>query len=262
MIGKLEAAAMAFAQDRAMTVVRSGELGKHLGWSRQQERKLLSRLARKGLVLRIRRGLYMFPPRLPLGGLWHPGMAALLNLLMQEVGGRYQISGPNAFSRYGWTEQVPNRVYVYNNRLSGYRRAGTVELTLIKVADSRLGGTEVVRVPEEGELVYATRARALVDAVYDWSRFGTLPRAYDWGRQELERDLGFAAELVHAALAYGNQGTLRRIGGLLERLNGPQGLLRRLERGIRPTSAFIPWIPDRPKRGRTNKRWGIVFNDE
>ncbi|MCL6504608.1 MAG: type IV toxin-antitoxin system AbiEi family antitoxin domain-containing protein [Pirellulales bacterium] len=262
MIGKLEAAALAFAQDRGLKTVRAGELSKPLGWSGEQERKVLSRLARKGLVLRVRRGLYMFPPRLPLGGLWNPGLAVLLNTLMQEVAGRYQISGPNAFNRYGWTEQVPNRVYAYNSRLSGNRRVGTVELALIKVAESRLGCTEAVRLPEGGELVYATRARALVDAVYDWSRFDSLPQAYDWACEELGRDEGFAADLVDAALAYGNQATLRRIGALLERTNAPEGLLRRLQRALRPSSALIPWIPDRPKRGLTNKRWWIVFNDE
>ena len=32
--------------------------------------------------------------------------------------------GPNAFNRYGWDDQVPNRVYAYNNRVSGERRIG------------------------------------------------------------------------------------------------------------------------------------------
>ena len=31
-------------------------------------------------------------------------------------------SGPSAFSRYGWDDQIPNRLYAYNNRLSGERK--------------------------------------------------------------------------------------------------------------------------------------------
>jgi hypothetical protein len=49
---------------------------------------------------------------------------------------------------------VLNRVYAYNNRISCDRQVGAVALTLIKVADERLGGTEVVRVPEGVDGIY------------------------------------------------------------------------------------------------------------
>ena len=133
---------------------------------------------------------------------------------------------------------------------------------VVPQADDRLGATEVVRTPEGIDIVYASKTRSLVDAVYDWSRFDSLPRAFEWISREVGKDDGFAAELVQAALAFGNQGTLRRIGGLLERVGVQAGLLRKLERELRRTSTFIPWIPNRQKRGTTSKRWGIVFNDE
>jgi predicted transcriptional regulator of viral defense system len=180
---------------------------------------------------------------------------------MADRGARYQISGPNAFHRYGWTEQVPNRLYVYNDRISGARRIGPVAMTLIKVHDERLGGTEVVRTPDGVALVYASKARSLVDAVYDWSRFETLPQAFDWIRREVKTDDAFAAELVRMAIPFGNQGTLRRIGRVLEESLVAEHLLRRLERQIQPSTSFIPWIPGRQKRGTIDKRWGVVIND-
>ena len=140
---------------------------------------------------------------------------------MSDRGGRYQISGPNTFYRYGWTDQVPNRLYAYNNRISGDRRIGSVELTLIKVGDDRLGGTEVARTPDGIDVVYASKARSLVDAVYDWSRFDSLPKALDWIRQEVEKEDAFVAELVRTTIQFGNQGTIRRIGALLERHRCP-----------------------------------------
>ena len=97
---------------------------------------------------------------LPPGGRWSPGEFLALSTLMNDRGGRYQISGPNAFYRYGWTDQVPNRLYVYNNRISGDRQIGACGLTLIKVADERLGGVEVVRTPDGIDVVYASKARA------------------------------------------------------------------------------------------------------
>jgi hypothetical protein len=32
-----------------------------------------------------------------------------------------------------------------------------------------------------------TKTRALVDAVYDWSRYNTLPRAYGWIAETLKK---------------------------------------------------------------------------
>ena len=52
-----------------------------------------------------------------------------------------------------------------------------------------------------------------MDAVYDWSRFNSLPRAYEWIRMELASKRVTAAELAASTIKYGNQGTIRRIGG-------------------------------------------------
>jgi predicted transcriptional regulator of viral defense system len=196
-----------------------------------------------------------------LGGKWSPDEALALNTLMAGKQGRYQICGPNAFNLYGFDEQVPTRVYVYNNRLSGERQIGAVALTLIKVADARLGDTEKIRKPDGEVVVYASRTRALVDAVYDWSRFNGLPRGYEWIRRELTAGRVSAADLTKTTLRYGDTGTIRRIGALLEREKVGDGLLRRLEKALRPTTSLIPWIPTRPKRGTVNRRWGVVLND-
>jgi predicted transcriptional regulator of viral defense system len=260
-LGPLETRLLAYAQGRKGQTLMAGEFMNAFGWTAMQERRVLSRLARKGLIVRVRPGLYLAPPRLPPGGRWSPGEFLALSALMSDRGGHYQISGPNTFYRYGWTDQVPNRIYAYNNRISGDRRIGSVELTLIKVGDDRLGGTEVARTPDGIDVVYASKPRSLVDAVYDWSRFDSLPKALDWIRQEVEKEDTFVAEIVRATIEFGNQGTLRRIGALLEDLGAQESLLRRIEKEIHPSSSYIPWIPNRIKRGKMSKRWGVVIND-
>ena len=261
-LGRHETQLLAFAQNRKAPSVQTGEIVQALGWTAEQERSVLSRLARKRIIVRVRRGLYLVPTRLPPGGEWSPGEFLALSVLIADRQGRYQLSGPTAFYRYGWSEQIPNRMYAYNNRISGARQIGPVAISLIKVADDRLGGTDVIRTPDGIDVIYASKARSLVDAVYDWSRFDSLPRAYDWIRQEVTKDDGFVAEFVQVTTRFGNQGTLRRVGALLEKLNVQESLLRRLEKSIRKSSSFIPWVPNRPKRGNINKRWGMVINHE
>jgi predicted transcriptional regulator of viral defense system len=188
---------------------------------------------------------------------------------MEDRGARFQICGPNAFHRYDWDEQVPNRLYAYNNRISGDRWVGQVELTLIHVTDGRLGDTETVTTPEKIRLIYSSRARSLVDAVYDWSRFNSLPRAFGWIRNDLTNARISTADLVEAVLKFSNQATIRRIGYLLAELSErqqnmarliPARLIMRLEGALRPTSSTIPWIPTTAKRGQVAKRWGLVVN--
>jgi len=260
-LGQLEASLLAYAQMRGLPTVRTGELVRPLRITAKQERELTSRMARSGMLAQVRRGLYLVPPRLPLGRVWTPDEALALNTLMDDRQGRYQVCGPNAFNRYGFDEQVPTRLFVYNNRLSGERTIGAVALTMIKVGDARLGKTEEAPARVGPGLVYSSRTRTLVDAVYDWSRFDSLPRGYRWIRRELASGRVGAAELVAVTVRYGNKGTLRRIGVLLERIGVGEMLLRKLQRKLRPSTSLIPWVPCEAKRGRVDRRWGVVVNE-
>lgn len=260
-LGNLERQLFAYAQMRGKSVLRSGDLTGPLGITGKQERELLTRLRKAGMIAKVRRGLYLIPLRLPLGGKWSPDESLALQTLIDDRQGRYQICGPNAFNRYGFDDQIPTRVYAYNNRISGERTVGALVLNLIRVADKRLGDTESVPTTDGREAFYSSRVRTLVDAVYDWSRFNGLPRGFSWILSELSSGRVSAKDLVESTLRYGDVGTRRRIGALLDREGTAPDLLGRLDRSLEPTTSFIPWVPTLPKRGVTNRRWGIVWND-
>ena len=98
--------------------------------------------------------------------------------------------------------------------------------------------------------------------MYDGPRFNGLPRGYEWIRKDLTSKKVGVAELVRVPLQYGDKGTIRRMGMLLEREGVSAALLRKLERALKPSSSLIPWIPGYPKRGTVNRRWGVVVNDK
>lgn len=52
-----------------------------------------------------------------------------------------------------------------------------------------------------------------------------------------------AAELTRVTLRYGDKGTIRRIGFLLEREGAVANLLRKLEGALEPSTGLIPWNP-------------------
>ena len=69
-----------------------------------------------------------------------------------------------------------------------------------------------------------------------------------------------ADELARAAELYGNMGTIRRLGVILERLGANNAALSRLKRALTTTTAKIPLVPTRPARGPISKIWGVVIN--
>src|SRR5438552_316095 len=107
-LSQTEAKFLAYMSTSPTQTVKTGELVEALGITPLQERKLLSRLFKRRLIARVRRGLYLAPRKSPPGGRWSPSEALAINTLINDRGGRYQVSGLNAFNRYGWDEQVPN----------------------------------------------------------------------------------------------------------------------------------------------------------
>ena len=259
-LGNLSSRFFAYIQLKKKYVVRTGELAPVLGITGSQERDLLRRLSDSGWIVRLKRGLYLVPPRIPAGGKYSPGTALILQKLIEEENGKYQLCGPTAFNFYGLDDQIPSVTYVYNNRISSSRTIGNLAFQFIKIADERLGATNVLRTPEGVELIYSSKARTLMDAVYDWSRFNSLPRGYDWIRQEIKKDFKLASELVEATAQYGNQATARRIGYLLDGLVQSSRIKSRLQRKLSDSKTPIPWIPNRPAKGKVSPKWGIIVN--
>lgn len=262
LLGNLATRFFAYTQMRKKETIQTGEMAKVLGLTPMQERDLLRRLAKSGWIARIRRGLYIVPQRLPAGGRWRPGEYLALAKLMEDRQATYQITGPNAFNLYGLDDQVPQITFIYNNRISGERIISGMKFVLIKVADSRLGSTTSISGPDGVAAIYSSKPRTLLDAIYDWSRFGGIPRGYEWIKISIKNEPALLSELIKVALKYGNQGTIRRIGYLLETMGVEPRQIRFLRNALRPSKSLIPWIPMKPARGKVSTDWGIIANDQ
>lgn len=260
-LGNLSSRFFAYIQLKNKDIVYTGELAPVLGITGAQERDLLRRLSDSGWVVRLKRAVYLVPPRIPAGGKYSPGFALILQKFMEEVKGKYQICGPTAFNFYGFDDQISSVIYLYNNRISGNRTIGNLAFQFIKIADKRLGYINIVQSRENTEAIYSSKARTLMDAVYDWSRFNSLPRGYDWIKQEIKKDSKLETKIADAAIQYGNQAAMRRIGYLLETAITSSRSIDRLQRQLSKSNALIPWIPGSPAKGTINRKWGLIVNE-
>lgn len=260
-LGPLETKFFAWAEMRRVQTVRTGDLVQALKITPQQEADLFHNMRENSRLVQLQRGLYLAPPRLPPGGKWVPSPLLIVAVLMRELKASYQVSGMVAFAHHGLTTQVAIETSVYNTRLSGRRTIGGLPFVFIKVAENSLGEADTVKILGANESVrVSSLVRTLVDAVNDYSRFGSLPRAYYWieGRKG---DNDLMRSLVKTCLDYGNVATRRRIGCWLELTGTDTVLVRRLYRSVKKTSAFIPLAP-KAGGGITNKRWGVLVNVE
>jgi predicted transcriptional regulator of viral defense system len=259
-LGKMEMQLLAYAQLRKKEIIFSGEIAVALDISAVQEWKLLNRMATSGMIIRLKRGAYLVPSRLPVGGRWTVSGYYILSRLMEVMKGQYQISGPNAFNFYGFDDQIPSRIYVYNNKIFGEKEIGGTDFVFVKTDAERMGSTKSLKTPDDIDTVMVSKTRALVDAVYDWTRFNTLPRAYGWIAGTLQKEPEITGNLIDDTLKYSNKGTARRIGYLLAQLGISHDLLGELKRVIGSSKSLIPWIPGLAAKGSVNKEWGLIVN--
>jgi predicted transcriptional regulator of viral defense system len=226
-----------------------------------QCQNILSKMSQRGLIVQLRRGLYLLPQKLPPGGLWQPSADAVVWFFLTNKKASWQETGATVFNYYGLSEQVTNQTTVYNDKISATRKIGRLSVVFVKVAKSRLGGVVELDSPTDSKIKrrVGSLARVVLDAVYDYSRFGTLPRAYRW-IEARKADREFLKELVQLSLRCGNIASRRRIGWFLERLEIDLVIYKPLLKSLKPSQSFIPADPTEPKKGKTNTRWAIVEN--
>ncbi len=249
----------AYAQIREQRLLYQSELKEVLGISLKQEQDLLSRLTRKSLIIRLKRGVYLIPSKIPPGGKWQPNSLYLISYFMEVMQAQYYISGLYAFNYYRLSEQIPNIITIYNDKISGTKRLGVLTVNLIKVSKSRIGNPTSIKLKENRVVYIATLARTIVDAVMDWNRFGTLPDAFDWIHNHLD-DNSFSNDLVKTVLKYGNISTRRRVGYYLFKLTNNPLLVKPILKSLTLTKNWVPLNPEGGTKGKTSRTWRIIDN--
>jgi predicted transcriptional regulator of viral defense system len=81
-LGDLSSRFFAYVQLKKKDIIRTGELLPVLGINESQERDLFRRLSDSGWIVRLKRGVYLVPPRIPAGGKYSPGVGLILQKLM------------------------------------------------------------------------------------------------------------------------------------------------------------------------------------
>ena len=185
MLGPMEVQFFAWTQLENKDQVQTGDLVKAMNLSPKQEANLLYNLSSSGFIVKLWRGFYLIPKKIPSKGFWSPSPYLVISKYMENAGAtKFHISGPAVFNKYGYTDQLSSWFTVYNNKISKKMYILQYHLDFIKVVSSRLGTVKKIKsYANDGKFVwvrYSSPEQAILDTVYDYKKFGTLPKAYDW----------------------------------------------------------------------------------
>lgn len=267
-LSELEIRFLSWAQNKGKVVVSTRDVINVLGINAKQEAKMFYSLSKKGIIAKVTRGFYLVPSMLPPGGTWSPSQYVVLYELMNKINATYQVTGMQAFNSYGLDTQVPVRIDVYNDKLSGDKKLAGLSFRFFKVDCKRLGFTQNINIKtgnitdNKTVVVFSSLPRTVFDAIYDYDRFGTLPIAYQWLTSRIQ-DKSFMKEFKTICLKLGNVGTFRRIGYILDKAKYKGRLVSDLKSQLKSTSSVIPLDPNRPCRskGKISRKWGIADNE-
>jgi predicted transcriptional regulator of viral defense system len=260
-LGRLETSFFSWIQLRKIRIVKNGMFSAVTGISLKQERELLNRLAGKSLIVRLQKGIYLVPTRIPPGGKWMPDEYEVIAFYMKAIESSYQIGGFSIFNYYGFENQISNSIFVYNTKISGQKKIGVYNITFIKTDNSRIGNCEIVVTSSGVKAKTTNKARTLFDAVYDYSRYNSIPKAYEWIKESIKNDSDLAEKIIKTTMRYGNQGTIRRIGYILDKCCPGIKKISELETKLSKSKEPVLLVPNASRKGSINKKWRIIVND-
>ena len=266
-LGPMEVRFFAWAQLENKEQVRTGDLVKSMGLSSKQESDLLYNLSSSGFILKLWRGFYLVPKKIPSGGFWSPSPYLIINKYMENVGAeRFHVSGPAIFNKYGYSDQLSAWFTIYNNKVSKRVYVLQYRMDFTKVVSKRLGATKKIKSYTGTEkFVWARQSspeQTILDAFYDYKKYGTLPKAYEWIMDSLRKYKKVDSnKLIKVTMKYGNTMSQKRIGWALDKLKVSKKITKPLQKKISKAKYLTPLNP-KNRRGSINKKWGVIENVE
>lgn len=231
----------------------TGEFAEKLFGDSKKVANILNKLTRKGRLIQIERGKYVSVPMKAPNQLWTPNEFIVAKLWMGDT--PYYIGYFTMYNYWGFTEQVPQMVFVLNTGKSRTKVIGSVKYKAVKIDKRKYFGIQKIKI--DGETVcISDKERTLVDFIYN--PIGSFENVEKILKDNLSRiNMG---KFIKYLISFPVISTRRRAGYILENLNSNLQL-NRLRDTIGSDKTFIVLDPSNPSRkGKTISKWGIIVN--
>ena len=218
--------------------------------------QFLERLQSKGWIRRIRRGRFAVVP-LSSGEDRSPQLHEFV--VAMELVSPAAIAYWSALNHYGMTEQLPRTVFVATDH-PVRRKPEEVLGVRYKIVSLRPGKFFGIIKDWIGEIPFMVtdREKTIIDGL-------DLPQ-YVGGVSEIAKALASSWRILDEkklrkySAEIGNSAVAKRLGFIMETLD--LGNIEALRAEVPLASGFSPLDPTMPRRGKYNRRWGLLVNAE
>jgi len=216
--------------------------------------QFLDRLERKGCIRRIKRGRFAVIP-LSSGETRAPQLHEFL--IAMELVSPAAIAYWSALNHHGMTEQIPRTVFVATNHhvQKSVRETLGITFQIISVQPKKFFGIEKDWIDEQPFSI-TDKEKTIIDGL-DLPKYvggvGEIAKALiqSWEDLNEERLREYAAKI-------GNTAVGKRLGFLMESLNIAD--TEAFRTAVKLAPGFSALDPTLPKRGKYNRRWGLLVN--
>ncbi|MBI2631965.1 hypothetical protein HYW75_03105 [Candidatus Pacearchaeota archaeon] len=173
---------------------------------------LIEKLQAKKRIVSIKRGVYMVVPFSAVSKKWVLDEYKIIDHLLKQD---YYIGLYNAFNLHGLTEQIPNKLFVFNTKYSFDKEILHYRFKFFKVKKDKLFGIMKDKYP------YSDKERTIIDVLEYPEYLGGLSEVLD-RIKEVKYD---KTKLIDYAIKY-NSIKIIKLVGLLTNSNKLLGLLK------------------------------------
>jgi predicted transcriptional regulator of viral defense system len=164
---------------------------------------LIEKLQKKKRIITIKRGIYMVIPFASIDKKWTLDEYRIIDYLLKED---YYIGLYNAFNLHGFTEQIPNKIFIFNTKYSADKKIMHYNFKLFKIRKDKLFGIIKSKYP------YSDKERTIIDALDYPEYLGGINEVLDRVKDSEYNK----AKLIDYAIKYNSIKIMKLVGLLIE----------------------------------------------
>ena len=216
--------------------------------------KVISSLLRKRRIICLEKGKYLPIPLKAPNQQWFPNEFVVADLWMGEI--PYYIGYFTMYNYWGFTEQVPQTVFVLNTKKSCKKVIGNVRYQAVKIDQKKYYGIEKIRI-DEAKVCISDKERTLVDFIYNpIGSFENIETVLRDNIKKINLD-----KFIRYLKQFPVVSVRKRAGFLLEKLGCNALFLSKLKKTIGNKQTYIVLNPtNKSRKGKVNKEWRIIVN--
>ena len=215
---------------------------------------LLAALAQRNRLIQLRRGRYLVVPLKAPNQRWMPSEFIVASSWMGDI--PYYIGYSSMYNYWGFTEQIPQSVFVLNTQKEWRRKIGKNSYTALQISAQKMYGLKKVKIDDVNAFI-SDKERTLVDFISkpigSWENVQTVLNE-QINKINIEKFIRYLVRFPVVAVR-------KRAGVMLERAGAPLGYVNKLKASIEKNNTYVIFNPFiKSRKGKIDKDWRIILN--